>query len=231
MNFKNMVNTFYLRLKNQYLDINDVENPFKFYALDEPIKFSYGFTTTVDVYIKKIEYYLSDSIFGFGGQSGYFLSFDKIKYRYSEPENYLTMKFLTVNFKIQNEVEYYERSVYTVFQAIAEFSGLYDLFFTLGLFTLGYYNQWSMIVSMLNDKIHYNSDTKDQKLMDKNSEKFRRKKYELKIAPISEHQRLCKEILKTEKDHQSVSLQRSRKSSQKGSYKISRYQYNEKVRH
>lgn len=46
-------NIFYLRLKNKYIDMTDVQNPFKYYVIDEQITFSYNWELVAEVFLKK----------------------------------------------------------------------------------------------------------------------------------------------------------------------------------
>ena len=105
-----------------YFDYSDMENPVK-YHIDDTHYLTLNFNTAyiLDMYVRKNEYTLYDSIFGaFGDESGVFYSIEKSKTVPLESNQY---NLAQIRFHIDHQIDQYERTVQTVFEVIGIIGG------------------------------------------------------------------------------------------------------------
>ena len=111
---------------NPYFDFNDIEEPIKYQLSETPTIFldtNYLYLATLN--IRQNFYTLYDSIFGLSGeQSGTFYSY--------EGSNMLTTSFedsflFRAEIRLDAQIDTYERTVQTVFEAIGIVGGIYEI--------------------------------------------------------------------------------------------------------
>ena len=113
-------------LLTPYFDFNDLENPIKYQLSDLQyliLDSSYFYVSNVK--IRKNLYTLYDSVFGFSsGQSGTFYSYESSNAQTLFPfENILAR----IDIQLDAQVDRYERTVQTIFEAIGTIGGIYEI--------------------------------------------------------------------------------------------------------
>ena len=97
----------------------------------------------------KNEYSKSDNPFWFEQEQGFFYSFDRFQLdTYSLAQNQTHLSLLYSKISISEEIEIYERSVFTFFDLVGQIGGIYELLEVSAAFFVGYYNS-----NMLNFKL------------------------------------------------------------------------------
>ena len=105
-----------------YFDYSDIENPIK-YHIDDTHYLALNFNTAyiMDMYVRKNEYTLYDSIFGsFGSESDVFYSIEKSNIVPTESNQ---VDMAQVRFFIDHQIDQYERTVQTIFEVIGTIGG------------------------------------------------------------------------------------------------------------
>ena len=111
---------------NPYFDFNDIEHPIK-HQLSQAhgaiLDINYLYVSSLN--IRQNFYTLYDSIFGFSGeQSGTFYSYESSStYTASPYDSYL----LRADILLDAQIDRYERTVQTVFEAIGTIGGIYEI--------------------------------------------------------------------------------------------------------
>ena len=109
-----------------YFDYSDIENPIKYHVDDSNyLIINFGAAFMMDLYIRKNEYTLYDSIFGSNGdESDVFYSLDKTKV---VPFLSDQVRLALINFRIDDQIDQYERTVQTVFEVVGTIGGNYEI--------------------------------------------------------------------------------------------------------
>ena len=130
-------------LKSKYFDFTDIDNPVKFFAREE-IAYMQFYTTKISyMTIKKNEYHLVDDPFGFSEEDGTFYSFDRFQNDIIDQkriEGYYKSVYAFGEFSISEEIEIYERSVFSFLDLTGQIGGIYELLEVLAGIFVGYYN-------------------------------------------------------------------------------------------
>ena len=111
---------------NPYFDFNDIEHPIK-YQLSETLTLllSTDFLYVSFLNIRQNFYTLYDDIFGFSGeQSGTFYSYENSNLFPSHP---FDKNLLRVQIRLDAQIDRYERTVQTIFEAIGTIGGIYEI--------------------------------------------------------------------------------------------------------
>ena len=106
------------------------------------------------MYVRKNEYNLYDSVFGFGGdKSGVFYSIESNKIvPFESNQVYLAQ----VRFNIDHQIDQYERTVQTIFEVIGIIGGNYEILrISIGLFLATYTNK--MLSHEINNKCWFHT--------------------------------------------------------------------------
>ena len=109
-----------------YFDYSDIENPIK-YHIDDTHYLALNFNTAyiLDMYVRKNEYTLYDSILGsFGDESGVFYSIEKSNIVPIESNQ---VDLAQVRFLIDHQIDQYERTVQTLFEVFGTIGGNYEI--------------------------------------------------------------------------------------------------------
>ena len=128
-----------------YFDYSDIENPIKYHIDDSNYLFlSVKGAYILDMYVRKNEYTLYDSIFGFtGDKSDVFYSIEKSKI---VPLDSNEINLAQIRFHVDHQIDQYERTVQTVFEVIGTIGGNYEILriifgLFLGMYTGKMFNQ------------------------------------------------------------------------------------------
>ena len=121
-----------------YFDYSDIDNPVKYHMDDRQyFVLNYEHFYITNMYIRRNEYTLNDDIFG--------LKDDKSRAFYSLVDSRTIpvaangLDFAHVYFSLDNQIDEYERTVQTIFEAIGTIGGNYEILrISIGLF-LGTY--------------------------------------------------------------------------------------------
>ena len=121
-----------------YFDYSDIDNPVKYHMESNHfLVLNNDYFYVMKMFIRKNEYTLNDDIFGFReGKSGVFYSLVNSQ-TLSIASN--GADFAHVYFNLDNQIDEYERTVQTIFEAIGTIGGNYEILrISIGLF-LGTY--------------------------------------------------------------------------------------------
>ena len=133
-----------------YFDYSDIENPVK-YHLDDSYYMSLNFNAAyvMDMYVRKNEYTLYDSIFGLAGEkSGMFYSIEKSQV---VPGVFNQFYLAQVSFHIDHQIDQYERTVQNIFEVVGTIGGNYEILRILFGVFLGIYTDNMFIRNIANN--------------------------------------------------------------------------------
>ena len=112
---------------------------------------------TIHIYLwlsqlNKNIYTLTDGYFGLSSETRSFLSFNKVLKEYKHPD-FISNRdsYIYVNFIVDDEIELYERSVYSIWDLFGQIGGLYEIFGTTCIIFVNYFNEKFLILSLVND--------------------------------------------------------------------------------
>ena len=127
-----------------YFDYSDIENPIKYHVDNSNYLYlNYGTTYFMDMYVRKNEYTLYDSIFGSNHKSDIFYSVEKSRII---PKGSNQLILAQVSFLVDEQIDQYERTVQTVIEVIGTIGGNYEILriifgLFVGMYTSKMFNQ------------------------------------------------------------------------------------------
>ena len=127
-----------------YFDYSDIENPIKYHIDDSHYLFlHFNAAYLMEMYVRKNEYTLYDSIFSSNYESGVFYSIEKSKILPLYNNHVILAQ---INFVVDNQIDQYERTVQTVFEVIGIIGGNYEILriifgVFIGMYTSTIFNQ------------------------------------------------------------------------------------------
>ena len=109
-----------------YFDYSDMENPIKYHIDDTNYLFlNFDAAYILEMYVRKSEYTLHDSIFGSSGdKSDEFYSIEKSR---MIPVGNNQFTLAQIRFHIDHQIDQYERTVQTVFEVVGIIGGNYEI--------------------------------------------------------------------------------------------------------
>lgn len=118
-----------------------MNDPVQYYVQYDDIYLDANSNKIVDIYSRSNQYTLNDDYFSMGSKYGEFLSFSnsKINSRTNMFNNEITAA--TFNFLIDDQIDQYERSFYSVWDLIGQLGGIYEIFYLFTFFFANYYNK------------------------------------------------------------------------------------------
>ena len=159
-------------MKSNYFDFTDLDNPVKFFIREEQVRLTSIHTKYSYLTLKENEYLIDNDPYWDSDHMGFFYSFDQFQndlsinsYGKRHQQSLDPALFLEVKMSISEEIEIYERIVYSFLDLTGQIGGIYELMEITAAFFVGYYN-----------KVFYNYELAN-KIKTSECENYKRKSY------------------------------------------------------